>query len=237
MNVSLVGVSPESWPIDSCSEHVIAAAARTSLNRHDKTCSVDADRRLVRRLYLDRHTSPIEMASVTFQVRAPKFVTIQMLRHRTFHVNEESQRYHRIPGDLFRPSSHSSLVRTSHPSNRQQSVFIDTPHDDLDALLAKTERHLDESFSLYRQLMDCGLARECARFCLPLATMSTIIVKTDLHNLIHFLRLRLADDAQYEIQLVARAMFHLTKQAFPTVMSAFENETDASLNDTEFEYH
>lgn len=236
MRVTLTGVSPETWPKGSCAEHVIAAAARTSLDNHDKQTSAAADARLVRRLYRDRHTSPIEMASATFQIRAPKFVTIQLLRHRTFHVNEESQRYHKVAREYFSPWVHDEYVRSPHPDNKQSSVPVERQGPALSDALRVAETVMEDAFHAYDKLIDCGLARESARYCLPLGTMSTIVVKCDLHNLTNFLRLRLADDAQYETQLVARAMYHLAKQAFPVVLEEFLSHSPRNVDDASIVY-
>lgn len=240
IQVQLVNVSPESWVEGSCAEHIIAAAARTSFNNFDKTPSMTADKLLIRRLYRDRHTSPLEMASVTFQIRAPKFVTIQLLRHRTFHFNEESQRYHQIDKGYFHPSvDPERFIRVPHKDNKQSSQRDESTAADLKLQFEKIEHILDEVFELYDEAIKMGAAKECARFCLPMATWSTIVVSCDLHNLTHFLKLRLASDAQYEIQLVARAMYHLAKQAFPIVLEAFEEYTltpEMSLDDSDFVY-
>lgn len=240
IEVNLVNVSPESWPEGSCAEHIIAAAARTSLNNFEKVPSATADKRLIKRLYKDRHTSPLEMASVTFQIRAPKFVTIQLLRHRTFHFNEESQRYHQVKEGYFHPSDNvEKFIRVPDKQNKQSSTQDKLKSQELQTKFKTIEDKLDEIFKLYDEAIDLGAARECARFCLPMATWSTIVVSCDLHNLTHFLKLRLASDAQYEIQLVARAMYHLAKQAFPIVLEAFQEYTlteEMSLDDSDFTY-
>lgn len=222
ITVTLVSAHPESWPSDSISEHIIAAAARTSFNNFNQVSSPERDTALIRRLYKDQHTSPLEMASVTFQIRAPKFVTIQLLRHRTFKFNEESQRYHQVKEGFFRPSSNPTLfIRRQDSKNKQSSHQDAALVEAVKEKVSEIEEKLDEIFTLYQELCEIGVARECARFCLPMATWSTIIIQTDLHNLTKFLRLRLAPDAQYETRLVAQSIYQLTRPIFPVVMGSF----------------
>jgi thymidylate synthase (FAD) len=222
ISVTLVSAHPESWPKNSISEHIIAAAARTSFNNFDQISSPEKDTALIRRLYKDQHTSPLEMASVTFQIKAPKFVTIQLLRHRSFKFNEESQRYHQVQEGFFHPSSNPELfIRRQDPKNKQSSLQDETLVDAAKEKVEAIEGKLEEIFELYHELCRMGVARECARFCLPMATWSTIVVQADLHNLTKFLRLRLAPDAQFETRLVAQAMYQLARTIFPVVMGAF----------------
>ena len=239
IEVSLVSAHPETWFSDQCSEHLIAAAARTSFNNFSLEKTPEEDTRLIRRLYNDRHTSPLEMVGLTFQIKAPKFVTIQLLRHRSLSFNEESQRYHEIKEGFFHPSSDPDrFIRIQDPKNRQSSIMDSEKAKALQGLFQEIEGHLDQVLELYHQAIEIGAARECARFCLPLSTWSTIVIQVDLHNLTHLLRLRLASDAQYETQLVARAIYHLAKQVFPIVMGAFTETLtkEMSIDDTGFVY-
>ena len=232
ITVQMVQTNPESYPQGQCSEHLIAQAARTSFDRFDDEKKPEDDARLIRRLLKDSHTSPFEMPSVTFQIRAPKFVTIQLLRHRTFSFNESSQRYHKVKDEYFHPSSDPErLVRSPDPNNKQSSV-VSEPNPNLMIKVTEAEEMIDRLFKLYGEMIDLGMARECARFCLPMATFSTIVVQMDLHNMMRFLRLRLDKSAQYEIQVVAGAIFHLAKQVFPITMGAFQEVHKYSFDDS-----
>lgn len=239
ITVSLVSSHPETWPKGQISEHIIAAAARTSFNNFDQVATPERDVNLIRRLFKDKHTSPLEMASLTFEIKAPKFVTIQLLRHRSFKFNESSQRYHQVDDGYFHPSESPSLfIRRQDQKNKQSSHRDETLSEEVKEKVVSIENKLDEIFEMYSELISMGVARECARFCLPMATWSTIVVQADLNNLTKFLQLRLNSDAQLEIQLVARAMFHLGKQVFPVVLGALEEilPTTCSLDDTGFIY-
>lgn len=239
ITVSLVSSHPETWPKGQISEHIIAAAARTSFNNFDQVATPERDSNLIRRLFKDKHTSPLEMASLTFEIKAPKFVTIQLLRHRTFKFNEESQRYRQVDGGYFHPSESPSLfIRRQDQKNKQSSLQDEALSEQVKEKVVSLENKLDEIFEMYNELISMGVARECARFCLPMATWSTIVVQSDLNNLTKFLQLRLNSDAQLEIQLVARAMFQLGKQVFPVVLGAFEEvlPSTCSLDDSGFIY-
>ena len=222
MSVQLVGSFPSKAPGD----YIIASAARTSFNNFNLAKTAEDDAKLIRRLYRDRHTSPFEMANVTFLVRAPKYVTIQMLRHRTFKFNEESQRYHEIKDGFLHPSSDPRLfIRLQAGKQNKQSSVAVAQDSELNAELLnhvrKMESALEEIETMYHQAIEMGMARECARFCLPMATYSQLVVQCDLNNLMKFLRLRMAPDAQYEIRLIAGAMMRLATSIFPVTMGVF----------------
>jgi thymidylate synthase (FAD) len=239
ISVSLVSSHPETWPKDQISEHIIAAAARTSFNNFDQINTPQKDINLIKRLFKDKHTSPLEMASLTFEIKAPKFVTIQLLRHRTFKFNESSQRYHKVDDGYLHPSTHPSLfIRRQDEKNKQSSLKDQTLADDVNEKVIAIENKLDEIFTMYNELISMGVARECARFCLPIATWSTIVVQADLNNLTKFLLLRLNSDAQLEIQMVARAIFHLGKQVFPIILGSLEESLPqtCSIDDSGFIY-
>ena len=220
IKVKLVNVSPETYPEGFSREHIIAAAARTSFDNFDREKSYDDDVRLIRRLRKDGHTSPFEMASVMFQIKAPKFVTIQLLRHRTMSFNEESQRYHKVKEEFFKPSCDEEFIRLQDSVNKQSSVKGEVS-DELLLTVREAEEAVEIIFELYNRMIELGMARECARFCLPMATFSTIVINVDLHNLMKFLRLRLADDAQYETRLVAQGMLELARRMFPISLEDF----------------
>lgn len=237
-SVQLVHACPETWPEDKTADYIVAASARASFGKYTMTKTQEDDARLVRRLYVDGHTSPFEMATLTFLIKAPKYVTIQLLRHRTFRFNEVSQRYHQIKEGFFHPSSDPArFVRVQDSKNKQAS----NPDPDLaDRVLHKIqdiESKLEEIFTLYAELAEMGVARECARFCLPMSTWSHIVVQCDLNNLCKFLKLRLDKHAQYETQLIARAMYYLAEQVFPIVMGVFRDTSvtqDMSLDKDDF---
>lgn len=229
LSVELVHACPETWSNGRNPDQIIASAARTSFNNFKLEKSQQDDEKLIRRLYKDSHTSPFEMANLTFLIKAPKFVTIQMLRHRTLKFNEESQRYHQIKDGFFHPSSDPvRFIRAQDKRNKQASNQNPELASQLTEKFTQIESKLDDIFRLYDELISMGAARECARFCLPMSTWSHLVVQCDLNNFLKFLKLRLDKDAQYEIQLIARGMYYLTREVFPIVMKIFD---EVSLNE------
>lgn len=214
----------------------IAAAARVSYVGGDADASgiasdkvkkktEEEDRRLIRFLMRHKHTSPFEMAEVTFHVKAPVFVARQWFRHRTANVNEWSARYSEMPAEYYEPT----LLRKQSASNKQMSeagggggVFIDdeAAHGEFAAAIIRTR----EAHAAYERLAgDHGVAREQARIGLPVAMYTQFYWKCDLHNLMNFLRLRMAADAQPEIQAYASAMMRLVSPLFPATFEAFDD--------------
>jgi thymidylate synthase (FAD) len=221
MSVKMVHSCPELVPQGKTPEYIVASSARTSFDNFE-LCKTDADdAKLITRLYKDKHTSPFEMATVTFLIVAPKFVTNHILRHRTFRFNESSQRYSKIKRGFFHPTDDpDQFIRMQHATNKQSST-LGKPSEELVEIFRQMESKISEIITLYGNALSLGAAKECARFALPVATMSSLAVQCDLHNLLKFCSLRMADDAQYETRLVARAMFLLAKQLFPITCEQF----------------
>lgn len=196
----------------------IVNAARTSFLGESK--GSDRDKKLLFYLLRHRHTSPFEMVEFKFRVRAPVVTWWQWARHRVWNYNAQSGRY--VPfeeDDFYMPD----VWRLQSASNKQASegeVDAGTSAD----LTAKLAAHYAQGFRLYQEALDTGVAREMARLFLPgFAVYYTWVVKVDAHNLMHFLRLRMADDAQYEIRVYARAIYdHFFKPALPWTAEAFE---------------
>jgi thymidylate synthase (FAD) len=240
LSVELVHACPETWPSDRNPDYIIASAARTSFNNFKLEKTQKDDENLIRRLYIDGHTSPFEMANLTFLIKAPKFVTVQILRHRTFRFNEESQRYHQIKDGFFHPSTDpAKFIRAQDQKNKQASNANPELAGQLSEKFVQIESKLEEIFKLYDEVIAMGAARECARFCLPMSTWSHLVVQCDLNNLCKFLKLRLDKHAQYEIQLIARGMYYLAREVFPSVMKIFDEVSlskDMSLDKDGFTF-
>lgn len=207
------------------SDAVIADAARTTYNRNELIHEVTSrDVRLIKRLMRDRHTSPFEMAEMRFLVSLPIFVARQWVRHRTANLNEFSARYSEMPEQFYIPDLEN--IRVQHVTNKQMSG------ERLSEVKAGHFRQImiDRSkaaFDTYHTLIANGMSREMARIVLPLNTYTKWMWKCDLHNILNFLRLRLAPDAQAEIRAYAAAVASFVKQKFPVVWEAFlENNPD-----------
>jgi len=195
----------------------IANAARVSFLGESK--GEEVDKKLLFYLMRQRHTSPFEQVEFKFRVRAPLLVWWQWVRHRTWHVNAQSGRYTSFEKhDFYEPST----WRQQSASNKQGSEGkIDRA--DAERLSALLMEHYNHSFELYAQALEAGVAREQARLFLPGFGVYYIwVCKVDAHNLMHFLRLRMAPDAQAEIRAYAQAIYeHFFKPVLPWTAEAF----------------
>lgn len=198
-------------------DSAIVQAARTSYG--DGTRRVSDDRTLIRYLLRHRHTTPFEMAEVKLMVRVPMDCWRQWIRHRTASVNEYSTRYS-IAIDSMQTTEPDGW-RLQATSNRQGSEGFLSLADG--TLLTELETQFQQSArACYQARLERGIAREQARKDLPLSTYTEAYWKCDLHNLLHFLLLRMEGHAQLEIREYAtiigeeiiRPLFPLTWQAF-----------------------
>ncbi|MFQ5614764.1 MAG: FAD-dependent thymidylate synthase, partial [Anaerolineae bacterium] len=195
----------------------IVNAARVSFLGESK--GTDQDRRLLFYLLRHRHTSPFEMVEFKFRVRAPVVVWWQWVRHRTWNFNAQSGRYTPFKeNDFYQPA----VWRRQSPDNKQASQGEIEPADaaELSALLAE---HYQRGFALYEKALAAGVAKEQARlFLAGFSVYYTWVCKIDAHNLMHFLSLRMAPDAQWEIRQYAQAIYeHFFKPALPWTAEAF----------------
>ncbi|HYH11260.1 MAG TPA: FAD-dependent thymidylate synthase [Thermomicrobiales bacterium] len=179
----------------------IVQAARVSYGTGTKR--VREDRGLIRYLMRHEHTTPFEMCDIKLHVKVPMDIWRQWIRHRTASVNEYSTRYsiaideaHRVQDGAWRAQS---------TSNRQGSEGL--VDGSLVGRLSEREGELqDLAREVYQERLDAGVAREQARKDLPLSTYTEAYWKTNLHNLLHFVHLRMDDHAQWEIQEYARTI-------------------------------
>jgi thymidylate synthase (FAD) len=198
-------------------DQAVVQAARVSYG--EGTRQVSDDRGLIRYLLRHRHTTPFEMAEVKFLVRVPMDTWRQWIRHRTANVNEYSTRYS-LAIDAAQHTAPTEW-RTQATQNRQGSG--DALPADLGADLTQAEDELLEKCrQVYERRIDLGVAREQARKDLPLSTYTEAYWKIDLHNLLHFLALRMDQHAQWEIRQYARTMGEeIVRPLFPLVWEAF----------------
>lgn len=175
------------------------------------------DAKLISYLVKNRHTSPFESVSFTFDVKAPIFVFRQWHRHRTWSFNEVSARYAPLPEEFYVPEP--GLLTTQATGNKQMRTAEQHPraHD----WRATMRMHCAVTFDIYRAMLEDGVPRELARAVLPVATYSHMFATVDLHNLMHFLKLRLHEHAQYEIRVYAEAMLQLIEPLVPVTVAAF----------------
>lgn len=176
------------------------------------------DAKLIDYLVKNHHTSPLEAVSFTFEVKAPIFVLRQWHRHRTWSFNEVSARYSELPEEFYVPKLEH--ITTQSTSNKQMRTTVQHPQA---AAWADSIRHSCQSaFFLYREMLQYGVPRELARGVLPVNTYSHMFATVDLHNLAHFLKLRLHEHAQYEIRVYAEAMLELITPIVPVCVAALK---------------
>jgi thymidylate synthase (FAD) len=183
------------------SDESIVQAARVSYGKGTK--KVQEDRGLIRYLMRHAHSTPFEMCEIKLHVRVPMDCWRQWIRHRTANINEYSTRYS-IAIDASQKTPPTEWRQQSKDNRQGSEGFVDTS---LGAELSKQEQELqDFSRKVYNDRVQAGIAREQARKDLPLSTYTEAYWKIDLHNLLHFLALRMDDRAQYEIRCYANVI-------------------------------
>ena len=205
----------------------IVQAARVSYGKGTKT--VNEDRGLIRYLMRHRHTTPFEMVEFKFHIKLPIFVARQWIRHRTANVNEYSGRYSEMKDEFYIPELEQ--IRFQSQINKQGRSEETLDENTSKEILQLLETNQLKSYEDYKALLDKGLTREIARITLPLANYTEWYWKIDLHNLFHFLKLRLDSHAQYEIRVYAEAIANIVKVVVPLAWEAFE---DYQLNSMYF---
>ena len=212
---------------ESCKE--ISAFSDGEIRRAEKACA-DDDAKLLRMLYRQRHTTPFEQCEVKFLIRIPMDAWRQGVRHRTASINEYSTRYteaidsrDETPPDGWRLQAKSnkqgsSGLLTEWPETITQ---VDSPVTPGEYLSNQESWFHRVAQGLYQERLEFGIAKEQARKDLPLSTYTELYWKCDLHNIFHFLGLRMDSHAQLEIRLYANAMFDIVKQLFPIASQAF----------------
>jgi thymidylate synthase (FAD) len=195
----------------------VVQAARVSYG--EGTRKVSDDRQLIRYLLRHAHTTPFEMAELKFVVRVPMDCWRQWIRHRTASVNEYSTRYS-LAIDAMQ-GTHDDQWRSQAASNRQGSGEALPPATGHHHTAAEQELQA-LARRVYEERLAAGIAREQARKDLPLSTYTEAYWKIDLHNLLHFLALRMDPHAQLEIRRYAETIGHqIVAPLFPLVWEAF----------------
>ena len=198
------------------SDQRIVQAARVSYGNGTKT--VREDKGLIDYLVRNAHTSPLEQVNFTFHVKLPVFLARQFVRHRTARLNEISGRYSILKDEFYVPDE-----------SRMQKQSSDNKQGSSDELISNASSHIEQmqnehtfAYSNYEDYLDSGMAKELARINLPLSTYSEWYWSIDLHNLFHFLKLRLDSHAQYEARVYAQAKYDLIKPMAPYACESFE---------------
>lgn len=197
----------------------IVQAARVSYGKGTKT--VNEDRGLIRYLMRHMHTTPFEMVELKFHVKLPIFVARQWIRHRTANVNEYSGRYSVMKDEFYVPEHEAIHFQSS--QNKQGRREEDVPTDLREKVLGILTSSQEKLYGEYEKMLEADIARELARINLPLSLYTEWYWKIDLHNLFHFLRLRMDAHAQYEIRVYGEAIGEITKTIVPMAWEAFED--------------
>ena len=201
------------------SDASIVQAARVSYGKGTK--KISQDRQLIRYLIRHRHTTPFEMCEIKLHLRVPMDIWRQWIRHRTANVNEYSTRYSEAIDSSHR--TEQSAWRTQSPHNRQGSGEYLSPA--IGRRLSRRESELlNLTGAVYAERLLAGVAREQARKDLPLSTYTEAYWKMDLHNLMHFLELRMDPSAQLEIRQYAAVIGReIVRRWCPLTWEAFED--------------
>src|SRR6187401_1008282 len=198
---------------DACIER----AARVSYGYG--TRQVSKTRGLLRYLRRHLHTTPSEMVELKFHCSMPMFVARQWIRHRTANVNEYSGRYSLMPMLFYTPSEEQLQTQSKRNNQGRSGTTVEA------AKYAEAVRRWNEirekSRSAYEWMTGEDIARELARIDLPLSTYTQWYWKIDLHNFLHFLKLRVDTHAQWEIQEYGRVMAGMLKRVAPLSYEAF----------------
>ena len=201
----------------------ICQAARVSYGRGTK--AVSDDRGLIRYLMRHWHSTPFEMCEVKFHVKLPVFVARQWIRHRTANVNEYSARYSILDREFYIPAP-ENLAAQSTVNNQGRGQVLEGAEAArvLDLLREDAMRsydHYEDMLTPDAEAGKLGLARELARMNLPANIYTQWYWKIDLHNLLHFLRLRADPHAQKEIRDYAEVICQIVEEWLPDVWEAF----------------
>ena len=206
----------------------IVQAARVSYGKGTKKVNTDAG--LIKYLMRHWHSTPFEMCEIKYHIKLPIFIARQWIRHRTANVNEYSARYSILDKEFYLPSKENLAAQSK--NNRQgrgEVISGEQAKEVLDLLKGDAERTYDNYETMLNERYDgsiidekkSGLARELARMNLTLNTYTQWYWKTDLLNLMNFLRLRADHHAQYEIRAYADVMLDTLKRWVPITYEAF----------------
>lgn len=211
-------------------DSAIVQAARVSYGKGTK--QLNQDKGLINYLLRHYHTTPFEMCDIKFHIKLPIFIARQWIRHRTASVNEYSARYSILGNEFYLPEPQNIAPQSS--TNKQCRESDSLPKEVAGKVLNILEEDARNCYKHYTELMNTdeegnvidenttGIARELARMNLTLNYYTEWYWKINLHNLLHFLRLRADPHAQYEIRVYAEKMLDIVKAWVPFTYEAFE---------------
>lgn len=198
------------------SDHRIVAAARVSTGTGSK--GPEQDKKLIEYLIKCRHTSPLEQVVLVLHMRLPIFVARQLVRHRTARINELSGRYSVLKDEFYIPDPDQVRLQSSVNKQGRSESQVLAPLDEL----VRFEAEQGAAAGAYHERLQSGMARELARINLPLSVYTEWYWQMDLHNLFHFLALRLDAHAQWEIRQYAQVLLQMARAVAPMATEAWE---------------
>lgn len=201
------------------SEEQMVGIARISHGKILPHTEPDKAQSLINYFMENRHTSPFEFIETTWRWRLPIFVARQVVRHRTANINEQSARYSELGAMIYMPRR--ERVQGQDTKNKQGSAG-ELSDEVRDSFIHTLEDIQLTSSRFYKKSLDSGIAKETARIHLPVGVYTNWVWKMDLHNLFHFLGLRMDPHAQYEVRVYAEAMWTVLQDAYPMCCKAFE---------------
>jgi len=207
MNVSLVSISPDA-------EQHMAYCARVSNPNNQENENYAG---LLRYCIKHQHWSIFEQAFMTLEINTTRGIAAQILRHRSFTFQEFSQRY--ADTKLLETNIPLPELRRQDTKNRQNSID-DIPEEQSKMLLGRIQNYFNEGLDLYNELLREGIAKECARFVLPLATPTRIYMSGSVRSWIHYIELRSGHGTQKEHMDIANDCKSIFIKRFPTVSEA-----------------
>ena len=209
MKVSLISVSPDA-------EKHMAYCARVSNPNNQENENYAG---LLRYCIKHQHWSIFEQAFMTLEINTTRGLAAQILRHRSFTFQEFSQRY--ADTNLLETNIPLPELRRQDTKNRQNSID-DVPEAQTKMLLGRIQNYFNEGLDLYNELLREGIAKECARFVLPLATPTRIYMSGSVRSWVHYIDLRSGHGTQKEHMDIANACKTIFTEQFPTVSEALQ---------------
>jgi thymidylate synthase (FAD) len=208
-SAKLIWITPDA-------ENTIAYCARVS-NPSNQT-NHDTAPRLLQYCINHQHWSVFEMASMCVEINTTRSIAAQILRHRSFSFQEFSQRYAQVVGDPVIPE-----LRLQDHKNRQNSIDVLEPSEELVVLKSQIADYFDEGMDLYHQLLDAGVAKECAREVLPMAAPTKLYMNGTIRSWLHYCDLRTSNGTQKEHAQIAAQVQDILYSELPNVCEAMWN--------------
>lgn len=199
-------------------QEIISYVARVSNPHNQQNFNTAAG--LLRYCIKHQHWSIFETASMTLEINTTRGIAAQILRHRSFTFQEFSQRY--ADTKLLDSSIDVPELRRQDTKNRQNSID-DLPPGVREVYQQKIEKHFSDSMHLYNNLLDSGVAKECARFVLPLACPTRLYMTGSVRSWMHYIQLRSSNGTQEEHRLIAEECWDVFRSMFPDIAEAMES--------------